>query len=131
MTKIVSIKEFKAQKLTHAIQAITAGMSDADLHVLQNDVMSPPLKRSMLPDGMRSTFREWLNDSYGEMEREEKMAPEAQIETERQCLEESLDSDDEVLAAQARMLLMEGQLGPIALDAEDESKQAPPDAPLA
>lgn len=81
-----------------------------DLDVLQNDLLAPPIQRSILPPSMSADLREWLKDSYGPIEREDKMAPENQVETEYEFLKALADGEDPGLAATAASLLGRGPL---------------------
>jgi hypothetical protein len=95
-------------RIEHACQ----GLTEADLYILQHDVLSRPTG-SRIPAVLKESFFSWLDDSYGPIERETRMAPENQGETEAAFLEESVDSDDVELAQQARMLLKSGRLQPM------------------
>lgn len=111
VSNIASLEVFKAKRLRAAVEDLAANLSPDDLHTLQNDVLVAPERRSILPASMAGDFREWLPDSYGPMEREVRMAPEHQAETETTYLEEMADGDDATLAAMATQLLHEGRLG--------------------
>lgn len=86
-------------------------LSEADMYTLQHDVPSRPTG-SQIPAVLKESFFSWLADRYGPIERETRMAPENQGETEYSFLEASIDSDDVELAMRARALLADGQLRP-------------------
>ena len=103
----------RAAKVLKRAEIIMQAMSPQDLYTLQHDVLSRPTG-TRIPTNLRETFFEWLSDSYGEYERETKMAPENQADTETAFLEEAVDSDDSELAAQARFILDGGRLADVS-----------------
>lgn len=109
---IIDLQSFKTQKFRSAVENIVSMMTSKDLDTLQHDVLSAPLRRSVLPSCLAEDFQQWLNDSYGPVEREDRLAPECQAETEALFLEELADGDIEVSAAIAVQLLATGVLSP-------------------
>lgn len=125
---VVNLQAFKTQKLHNAVGDIVSTMSSEDLHTLQNDILTSPLRRSILPACLAEDFRQWLNDSYSPVEREDKMAPECQAETETMFLEEVAIGDDEVSAVMAVQLLATGMLAPMRVRPAEEPKPDQPGA---
>lgn len=123
---IVDFQKFKAKRLRKSVEQIVSGMTPEDFDTLQNDVLIAPIRRSILPTCMTDDFREWLNDCYGPIERECKMAPECQADTETMFLEEVADGDDETLSAMATQLLAIGHLVLREIQLEEASESPVP-----
>lgn len=102
---IASLADRRREKTRARAQALMASLSPEDLHTLQHDVLSRP-GPSRIPSSLRGLFHEWLSDAYGPIERETRMAPENQGETEGAFLQEAAEQDDDPgLAAQAQFIL--------------------------
>lgn len=101
---IVCLASVRQAKVAARAQELMASLSPEDLYTLQHDVMSRPAG-SRLPACMKDSFFEWLGDCYGPYERETRMAPENQFETETEFLEDAIHGDDPELAAQAQYTL--------------------------
>lgn len=113
----------RAAKVLERAKSIMQAMSQEDLYTLQHDVLSRPTG-TRIPANLKETFFEWLSDSYGEYERETKMALENQAEIETAFLEEAVDSDDPALAAQAQFILDGGRLADVSHNQEADGPTA-------
>lgn len=104
---VVSLADYRSDKLMARAKEIMQALSASDLEVLQNDLYCPDPGYRPVPAVLTEHFKEWLGE-YG-IEAETMMAHENRDETQRRFYEELSEQSDDPRTQALACLLLTGQ----------------------